>query len=397
MSKIKDRAAREKIVQWRTSLLISNGFFGFLALQLRLEETYDLPTAGVDGVTLYYNPKFVHQLTDAEGEFLIAHEVLHCCFQHMTRRGNRDPIAWNIAGDFVINLDLKESGFTLIHNRPINGTNFKCCIDDKYKGMSTEEIYDTFPKIEILLSGIGDGKGGGWNIGVINDTPGDGNKKDDIKNTWEQSVRAAIQVAQGNNAGNIPGSLKSLIAQLEKPKVSWRDLTMRFIDQSMSKEISWSRIHRRSTALGILMPGVISDRLNKLVFFVDISGSVSHKMAREMVSEVAGALDQGTADMIVVAYADTQVQHVDEFHPGDLVTVGQYTGGGTAFSDSFRWLAANHPDASCVIYLTDLQVYDFGEDPGCPVMWAVFTPSAQYDNVASKVPFGNCIHVSESS
>lgn len=393
MAQIKDRSALDKMVSWRTSLLISNGFFGFLALQLRLKEEYDIPTAAVDGITMYYNPKFIHQLTDAEGEFVIAHEVMHCCFQHFTRRGNRDPMAWNIAGDFVINLDLQEAGFTLIHNKLISGKNFKCCIDNKYKGMSTEEIYDTFPKIEVLVASFG---GSEWDAGGVKDSPGDASKKEDIKNTWEQQVRAAIQVAQGQNAGNIPGSLKSLIAQLSKPKVSWRDLTMRFIDQSMSKEISWSRIHRRSTALGILMPGVISDRLNKLVFFVDISGSVSHKMALEMVSEVAGALDQGTADMIVVAYADTEVQHVDEFFPGDIVTVGQYTGGGTAFSDSFRWLMANHPDASCVIYLTDLQVHDFGEDPGCPVMWAVYGPTSHYQNLVEKVPFGQGIHVSEN-
>ncbi len=396
MSKIQDRAALDKMVSWRTSLLVNNGFFGFLALQLRLKETYDIPTAAVDGVTMYYNPKFIHQLTDAEGEFLIAHEVMHCCFQHFTRRGNRDPVAWNVAGDFVINLDLQEAGFTLIHNKMINGKNFKCCIDAKYKGMSTEEIYDTFPVINILMKGIGDGEGGGWNVGGVDDHPGDANKGEDIKQTWEQSVRAAIQVAQGNNAGNIPGSLKSLIAQLNKPKVSWRDLTMRFIDQSMSKAFSWSRINRRSVSTGILMPGLISDSLNKLVFFSDISGSVSFKMQKEMISEIAGALDSGTADTIVVAYADTEVQAVDEFVQGDLVTTANHSGGGTAFSNSFKWLMQNHPDASCVIYLTDLQVYDFGEDPGIPVMWAVFGPSSHYQQLVDKVPFGTGIHVSEN-
>lgn len=144
------------------------------------------------------------------------------------------------------------------------------------------------------------------------------------------------------------------------------------------------------------MPGVISDRLNKLVFFVDISGSVSYELAKAMVSEVAGALDQGTADCIVVAYADTQVQHHDIYYQGDIVTCGQHYGGGTNFEHSFKWLAQEHPDASCVIYLTDLQVYNFGQDPGCPVMWAVYSPLQYYDQLAERAPFGTCLHVSES-
>lgn len=397
MSGIKDRAAYEKIISGRTSLLVNNGFFGFLALQLRIKEEPSISTAAVDGVHFYYNPKFVHQLNDREIEFLWAHEVMHCCFQHFTRRGSRDPKAWNIAGDFVINLDLQEAGFTLIHNRQIDGKNFKCCIDKKYKGMSTEEVYDTFPKITVLLQQLGlsggDDPGG---CGGVMDSPGDTTKKEAVKHEWEMAVRAAVEVARANNAGNIPGSLQSLIVQLNKPKISWRDKTMAFIDQSLSKAVSWARPNRRSAALGTLMPGYISDRLNKLVFFIDTSGSIGRKVAVEMLSEVAGALDQGTADTLVVAYADTHVQHVDEFVQGDAVTLGQYTGGGTDFRDSFDWLSKNHPDASCVIYLTDLQVNEFGEDPGCPVMWAVFSPYSSFQPLADRVPFGSCIHVSES-
>src|ERR1700690_2768883 len=107
--KVKDKAGLEKIIQARTNLLVSQGFFGFLAMQLRLVENYDIPTAAVDGRSMFYNPDFIHQLTEREIEFVVAHEVMHCCFQHFSRRGSRDPRAWNIAGDFVINLDLQKS------------------------------------------------------------------------------------------------------------------------------------------------------------------------------------------------------------------------------------------------------------------------------------------------
>lgn len=402
MSKVKDRSAREKIIRARTNLLVSNGFFGFLAMQLKLVEDYTIPTAAVDGVSMFYNPDFIHQLDERETEFVVAHEVMHCCFQHFSRRQNRDPRGWNIAGDYVINLDLQEAGFTLIkQGKIINGKPFHILIDSKYKGMTTEDIYESLPKIQIKMGG-GSGEGGKGGddpdpggCGGVRDAPGGVAAQATVQQEWETSVRTAVAVAKGNNAGQIPGSLKALMDNLSRPKVSWRDLTRNFIDQSMTKDYSWARISRRSVSIGTLMPGLVSDRMHKLVFFVDTSGSVSHEMGREMTSEVGGALDQGTADTVVVAYADTAVQHSDEFQQGDRVTYGVYSGGGTDFRDSFKWLMENHPDASCVIYLTDLGVNEFGEDPGCPVMWAVYSPANAYDHLAARAPFGTCIRVGD--
>lgn len=402
MAKVKDKSALEKIIQARTNLLVSNGFFGYLCMQLRLVEEYIIPTAAVDGRSLFYNPDFIHQLTEREIEFVVAHEVMHCCFQHFTRRGPREPRRWNRAGDYVINYDLQESGFALIpQGKVINGRPFSILIDAKYKNMPTEEVYEMLPPsiiINITIKGENGEDGDEWNIGAVLDAPGGAGGEEQAKQEWEMSVRQAVAIAKAEGAGKVPGSLKRMLDQLNKPKVSWRDKTRNFVDQSMSKEISWSRISRRSLSIGTLMPGVISDRLNHLIFIIDTSGSVSEKMAREFLSEVAGALDENVADQLTVLYADTRVHDVDHFVPGDLVTgrTLENGGGGTAFSDSFKWVADNAPDASAVIYLTDLQVHDFGEDPGCPTLWAVFGPESSYDHLAMQAPFGTCIHVGDS-
>ncbi len=276
----KDRAAREKIIRARTNLLVSNGFFGFLAMQLRLVEAEILPggmenhTMAVDGFSIYYNPKFVHKLDEPEVEGVLAHEVMHCCFQHFARRGNRDPMGWNIAGDHVINNDLTESGFTL--PKP------NCC-DPKYKNMTTEEVYELLPKIHIHISGGKEGNGGNGldpgGCGGVMDSPGNAGKLEEAKQQWETAVRTAVSIARGSNPGSIPGTLQRLINDLQRPKVSWRDLTRNFIDQSMTKDVSWQRLSRRSVSIGTLMPGYIADRLNHLIMIVDVSGSISHKMA----------------------------------------------------------------------------------------------------------------------
>ena len=393
---IKNRKAYDAIISARTNLLVSNGFFGFLAMQLRLLEDDTMPTAAVDGVSLFYNPDFVNQLNDRQCEFLICHEVMHCCLKHFSRRQGRQIKPWNAACDFVINLDLKDSGFELIHDVSINGKNFRCCIDEKYRGMTSEEIYDSFPQVEIDFYVIGDGSG--WDVGGVLDAPNGQTGEEQTKHTWDKAVRSAIAVMKASGIGSVPGILRHLMADLDRPKVSWKDLTWNFIDQSMSKEPSWARISRRSVAIGTLLPGVVSDRLNHLVFAVDSSGSVNDKMFREMLSEVAGALDQGTADQLTVIYADTHVHDVFHYVMGDIVKPKPLKGGGggTAFSDTFKYISENIPDASCIIYLTDLEVFDFGEDPGIPTLWAVFTHESQFSHMADKVPFGLPILVSTS-
>ena len=401
---ITDKQAREKLIRARTNLLVNNGFFGFLAMQLRVVEMPEIDTMAVDGKSLFYSPKFTHKLSDREREGVVCHEVMHCAYSHFSRRGSRDPVLWNIAGDFVINLDIVSSGLVL-PGTPItlamllekDKSKYKDVtghmLDQQFKGMTTEAVYDKLSQhMKVIHVMVGSG-GDPGNCGAVLDAPGSSTDREETQQTWETSVRMAVETARQNNAGNIPASLRKLIEQLKRPKISWREKTRRFIDQSMTKEFSWSRLSRRSVANGYLMPGTIADRLRHLVFFVDISGSVPFEMARSMTSEVAGALDEGTADMVTVAYADTRVQHVDTYVQGDLVTCGRYTGGGTDFADSFRWLKENAPDASCVVYLTDLEVYSFGEEPPCPVLWAVYNSDMRYDDLAAKVPFGMSIHI----
>lgn len=109
-------------------------FWGTLALCLKREETHSpqCPTMGTDGVRLAINPAFVDKLNDRELRGVIAHEVSHVARDHMGRLGNRDQAVANIAGDYAINCDLIDDGFTLPET---------ALIERRYKGWSMEDIY----------------------------------------------------------------------------------------------------------------------------------------------------------------------------------------------------------------------------------------------------------------
>ena len=132
-----DRDVREKLITARVGLLLRASFFGNLATRLKLVNADEwCPTAATDGRNFYYNSRFVNDLKPKEVEFLFGHEVLHCVYDHMNRRGDRDPQLWNIADDYCVNADLKK------HRVGEFITTVPCLYEQKYEGMCAEEVYD---------------------------------------------------------------------------------------------------------------------------------------------------------------------------------------------------------------------------------------------------------------
>jgi predicted metal-dependent peptidase len=69
-------------------------------------------------------------------------------------------------------------------------------------------------------------------------------------------------------------------------------------------------------------------------------------------------------------------------------------GGGTDFDDTFKWISKNAADASCTVVLTDMMTSSFGKDPGHPVLWGAYLPSAMLASI--KPPFGDIVQVDSS-
>jgi predicted metal-dependent peptidase len=105
-----------------------------------------IQTLAVNGVACWVNPAFWAQLTREQRLTAIAHEIGHKMLMHPTRRGARDRVLWNMAGDYVINLMLVESGFAPLANLMIDGKPWSWLYDVKYTGMTTEQVYDLLLK-----------------------------------------------------------------------------------------------------------------------------------------------------------------------------------------------------------------------------------------------------------
>jgi len=116
-------------------------FFAELAYKLKIVYTRNsaIQTAAVDGTHLFINPDFFAPLTDKQIVFILCHEVLHCALLHFARMDGRSPTKWNYATDYEINLMLADDG---IISKSEIANELKGLIEERYKGMNAEQIYE---------------------------------------------------------------------------------------------------------------------------------------------------------------------------------------------------------------------------------------------------------------
>lgn len=340
-----------KMTAARTALLIDHPFFGELALRLRMVEDAGTRTMSVDGKTVRYNPDFVMEISRGLTRAIIAHEVMHCVFDHMGRRNGRDHKKWNMAGDYVINPILEEAGFSF------EGTGLS---NAAFAGMTADEIYTLLPDMPE------DGSGGSPTDDLLDS---DSNEAAAEGTEWKIATVQAAQSAK--TQGKLPASLGRFIEEMLAPKVDWRERLRRFVTQTAKDDYSWSRPNRRFMPAFIL-PSLHSESMGEMVVAIDTSGSIDQATLDAFAAEVTAIVQTSRPSKTTVIYCDAEVKHVDEFAPTDELVFEMHGGGGTDFCPPFKYVAENNIAPVCFVYLTDMYG-SFPDDPGYPVMWCATT------------------------
>ena len=98
----------------KRKMLVKYPFFGSVVAGVSYKAIQDIPTAGTDGETIYYNNEFLEKLSVDEQTFIFAHEVCHIAFNHILRSEGKNQELWNIATDGVINQFLKRDGLKMV-------------------------------------------------------------------------------------------------------------------------------------------------------------------------------------------------------------------------------------------------------------------------------------------
>lgn len=344
--------AHKKLTIARSQLILGHPFFGMLALRLRLVERPSIPTLAVDGKHVFYNPEFILGLSDSLCRSALAHEVMHCVFDHIGRRGARDPKKWNYAGDYAINQTLQDSGFEI-------GKGW--LLHPQYQGMFADQIYVLLP----------DDPDGGDQSPLDDIMDGEPSEIESNSTDWKI---AAIQAATtAKSQGKLSGALQRFMDEVAKPQVDWRDQLRRFVTQISKDDYSWARPNRRYLSAGFYLPSLYSESMGDIVVGIDTSGSIDDKTLQTFGSEIRALTAAVRPAKVHVVYCDAEVNHIDTFDPNDEMKFTAHGGGGTAFKPVFDYVEANQLAPECLVYLTDLYGDHGFASPDYPTLWCCTT------------------------
>ena len=386
------KTAEERITQSRVRLLLNKPFFGQLAVRLRLEDaSHHIPTAATDGRRFLFNRDFVDSLTDGELDFLVGHEVLHCVFDHMQARGDREPRLYNAAADFNINMTLVEQhvGDPIGEDKLGGG---KICLDWKYQGWNSYEIYDELVKqkdqnaksmdyhLDTGEAGDGDEESEGVKVEM---------SEEEKKALADEIKQATIQAAQSAGDG-VPEAVKRMINELVAPKMDWRDILRTQLESSIKNDFTFMRPSKRSG--DVIFPGMNKDEELDLFVALDTSGSISKDMLRDFLSEVQGIMDQYNSYKVRIVMFDTNVYGEDTFTSDDGRSLAEYElvgGGGTDFDVVFRYLEQYDIDPDQLVMFTD--GYPWGSWGNPDYCDTCFVIHSNHDKNL-QAPFGVTVH-----
>lgn len=427
-----NESIRERLIKARVEFLLQEPFFGQLATRLNLIEADDwCPTMAVDGYNMYYSTEFVKAMSDSELKFVMAHEVMHCVYQHFLRREKRQPRLWNCAGDYVINLELKDmhvGSMPKASSMPgwekdketyaklgVGPNDPGGLIDEKYRGMVSEEVYellledaknggkhanDLMDSWDIHLE-PGDGQGGEGN----GDQDGEGGGRvrlspeevdrlsDELKKAIIDAAKAADEHSKG--AGNVPGGVRRLIKDWTESKVDWREYLLNTIISSLKSDYTWQRSSRKGRDQGVYLPGMDNDHMISVHIAIDTSGSISHADIKDFLGEVKGIMEQFGEFKIVVWCFDTKTYTVHEYTMDNEYDLDEFQpegGGGTDFIVNWKMMQDNDIMPDTFIMFTDGYPYGSWGDPDyCDTVFVV------KGNKTVTAPFGATVIYEEAS
>jgi predicted metal-dependent peptidase len=389
----------DKLITARVGLLLRQPFFGNLATRLKLVDASDwLSTLATDGRHFYYSNDFVNKLTPKQAEFGFAHEVLHNVFDHMGRREHRDPQLSNIAADYATNQILKDERIGEVPDF------IKIYQDDKYRSWSYEQIYEDVEKkaVKVDMSTLGElldehldgeGDGDGDSDGEEVDGSGKGRPKltaEEKKQIRDEIKEAMVAASQAAGAGRVPAGVRRLITDFTEPKMDWREMLRMNIQSIVKSNFSFSRPNRKSQHCGAILPGMMNEETIDVSVAIDMSGSISDKMAKDFLSEVKGIMDEYTDFKLDLWCFDTQVYNYASFTGDTADELMDYQvkgGGGTDFDVNYSFMKENGIEPKRFIMFTDgYPCGSWGDENYCESLFIV------HGNDSIIAPFGQTAH-----
>ena len=386
------RALAKRLRAARGRILSEQGFYGLLLMHLKFALGDEFDTAWVSRDTVTFNPTFANALSADELCFVLEHEVLHAALGHLERKGERDPLLWNLACDIVVNSNIKRShggNPTSITLRCDGGESFHLAPNGKEGWHYTaDEVYEMLKRdakiakvVATMAACGGDDRRVGWDWHILDDGT-DTAAEAAAKEAWAQRLadaQASMSVRDPANArGLVPACAERRLDELGQAAADWRLLLDEFVQEEVC-DYSFASPDRRFPEAPFLLPSYSDTEavVRDVLFMVDTSGSVCDRDLGFAYAEIKGAIEQFKGKLKGwLGFFDAIAYEPQPFESAaDALAIRPKGGGGTRFEAVFegieRWMDAE--EISCIVIFTDgyAPVPNESIARGIPVLWLI--------------------------
>ena len=393
----------------KVQLLLAHPFFGSLVMRHPVVETERIPTMAVNKAgEILANPKFVADKTVSELVFLVAHEVMHVVYAHLSRLNGRDPFLWNVACDATINELLVKEG---IGTFPAGGVRMEGAETKTADYIYNQLLQEAEKNGQSSSGGDGDGDGEGQD----QDCDGDGDSNslsngsyrvhardllpEEAKGITEGEARqmatqGKIEISASAQAarmqGKLSGGLAGIIDNIIASKVPWYTVLEKYMVGKAEQHQNWQHPNKRYAGRYYLPRRERFPSMGEVVVGIDTSGSISDKEMAEFIGHLNGIIEQCHPSAVHVLYVTTEVEHSETYERSDYPIPAQKNRwcGGTDMCAIHQWVDDNDVEPDVVVVLSDMYT-PFPDKVDVDTVWVSTT------DMDAPANLGPTLHVNE--
>lgn len=348
---------------------------------------HKIKTAATDGKNEWYHEDFLRGKTKQEVRYLVAHEMYHKLFRHLTvYKGlfKKDGKRANIATDAVINTQYLAGieGITFIEG------------GIQMPEYANKDLWNAKRIFDDLEKRGGGGKGGGEGGHDQHLWEEAGEMSEAEQKELEAQIDVVLRQAAGCGALNGDMPREALAALV--PPVDWRDLLSDFVKSmcfGFDKQ-TWRRPHRTYLAHDLYMPSPYSESIERILIAVDTSGSIGGQELNVFLGFMQQLVDEVQPNGVDIIWWGTGVAGVDSFEKGNIQLAGSVKpvgGGGTDPTCIPAWIRKQKREYVACVVFTDGEFRGVGDWTGLPpVCWLVVN-----DRDSADIPVGKVVKIKE--
>lgn len=401
----------EKIKKAKFQIQIEEPFFAYFSLFLKMRETEEIPTMGVNlKGDLFYNDKFVNSLSNEELKGVVYHEIFHLVMRHLTRLGSRNFKAFNYACDLSIN--------HLISDLNLNSSSKscglpKCALLPDYKDefnfngyiiqnvskKFAEELYDELErewkkkkqekqdkkdKKDKKGNKNKQNKKDKWDTNTFGEMFGDykfdehmfdnlsSKEKEDLEKVWSDRLIEASTLAK--MAGKLPRGVERLLDKVNQSKIDWKSALNKYVSNLIPYTFCYSKPSKRSKSVGSYLPHLKKESI-EIGVMVDLSGSVGNEEYSQFMGEVIGIARAYRERLKIHFFShDAEGYYNGVVDNGNIEKIKQIKlkgGGGTCFNEPSKFITEKNKNLKAIVWLTDGYGTEIESKPNYDILWVI--------------------------